>query len=91
MNRILNLYYLPDDDMFLLGDLDSDFVTVSNEHLAFTYCLYFKNVSVSSTAFFHESDYVIRYEVSEYLLEILEKFIISCNSLDYEVNRHGLL
>lgn len=91
MNRLFNLYYFPDDDMFVVGDLDSRFSTVLNNHLAYKYCLHFKNVSVSSTAFFYDGDYVIRYEVSEFLLEILDRFIYSCNSLDYEVNRNGML
>lgn len=86
------LYFLPDDEQFILGNINSDYFVIPSNHPAFKYCAYLRSISVSSSAIFYEGDYVIVYnDLSSFLLETLEKFIWSCNVLEHEVNSRGLL
>lgn len=91
MNYIYNLYFYPDYDLFVIGDLHSGYLSCDSEHPGYRFCEAFRKSSTEAEEFEFEGDFIIRYGVSESRLEILRDFIRSYNSLCFEVNKHGLL
>lgn len=83
MNLRHNFYYFPDDNYFILGDLEGDFSVVLPSSSLHHFCMLYKLQFPPFYEFFHEGDYCVRHDVPDWIIEVMLTFLESETTLQH--------